>query len=361
MLYVIRLIYAFVLFAVAIEASVRVDDWYSYGAPVLENYNVESLYEQDAVGKRGKPYAHYLKWKLNSLGLRGPELRQGSVRVATVGSSETFGISESPGHEWPRALEKRINQSDRPQPVDVANLSYPGMLLVTFAKRLPEYLNLVDPQVVIVYPSPVGYINREAAIHYTMGESAEPPPELRIASRVQTVFKRIAPPWVIDWVQEQQAQRIFASTPKVMDRAPESLFEYYYDDLVLIVTELEKRGVPVILVTHATYFGAELDESERSMMMSWRKFYPALSEKGLLDLERRANEVLHRVAREHGLPLVDAAAQIPTGAEHFADFVHFTDRGAEELANLIYEEAVREALAKLAAAAPHSVEMNDVP
>jgi hypothetical protein len=49
------------------------------------------------MGQHGRPNAQYLKWKLNSLGFRGPELDPGATRILCVGSSETFGQYESEG------------------------------------------------------------------------------------------------------------------------------------------------------------------------------------------------------------------------------------------------------------------------
>jgi lysophospholipase L1-like esterase len=72
-------------------------------------------------------------------------------------------------------------------------------------------------------------------------------------------------------------------------------------------------------------------------MVAWRRFYPGLAEDGFLDLERRANHETREVARRRGLPLFDAARRVPRGPEHFADFVHFTDAGAEAMARGVAE------------------------
>ncbi|MCX7114016.1 MAG: SGNH/GDSL hydrolase family protein [Proteobacteria bacterium] len=328
-----------VLFAVSIEVAVRVDDWITFRAPIFKNFNQESLVETDALGKRGKPYAHYLKWKLNSLGFRGPELRPDGLRIGTVGSSETFGLYESIDHEWPRELEQSLNSRPGPVRIEVVNFAFAGMLVSTFEKRLPEFIQLTSPQVVIIYPSIVGELYRTGNFGpkpKANGKTPTPPAsELRIKYRAETIFKNNAPHWLIDWLRERRALRVFADTPLVMERAPDSLLDTFREDIKRVIFGLRADGVVPVLVTHATYFGPRLDSHETPMMINWRQFYPMLKEEGFLDMEARANAILKEIALSEHLILIDAAAKMPEGGEFFADFVHFTDRGSRLFSELI--------------------------
>ena len=332
-----RILLCLLCCALGVEVAVRVDDRLSYGAPLLGNFNYESLFEYDHLGKRGKPYARYLKWQMNSLGLRGPELRPGSRRIGVVGSSETFGLYERPGGEWPRRLESLLNQAAAHPPVDVVNFALPGMLLSTFQRRLAQWVELVRPHAVVFYPSPTGYLYYHEAQSPEARQAPKQRPELRITARAQQVLKDVLPDRIENWLRKRQARRIFAATAQVMESAPESLIDSYRADVAAVVGELRQRGIEPVLVTHATYFGARVDPSERAMMIAWRKFYPMLKEDGFLNLEARANDALRAVASAERVALVDAAARMPSGTEYFADFVHFTDRGAELFAAMVAE------------------------
>ncbi len=331
-----------VLFAVSIEVAVRVDDWITFKAPLFKNFNQESLVETDALGKRGKPYAHYLKWKLNSLGFRGPELRSDGLRIGTVGSSETFGLYESIDHEWPRELEQSLNSRPGQVRIEVVNFAFAGMLVSTFEKRLPEFIKITSPQVVIIYPSIVGELYRAGNFGpkpKADGKAPTPPSppasELRIKYRAETIFKNNAPHWLIDWLRERRALRVFADTPLVMGQAPDSLLDTFREDIKRVIYDLRADGIVPVLVTHATYFGPRLDSHETPMMINWRQFYPMLKEEGFLDLEARANAALKEIALSEQLVLIDAASKMPEGGEFFADFVHFTDRGSQLFSELI--------------------------
>ena len=55
---------------------------------------------------------------------------------------------------------------------------------------------------------------------------------------------------------------------------------------------------------------------------------------------------LRSVAVERRTPLVDAALRMPGGARNFAEFVHFTDAGADELSREVAEEIRNQVSAK---------------
>lgn len=330
------------LFAASIEAAVRVDDWITFKAPLFDNFNQGSLIETDSLGKHGKPYAHYLKWKLNSLGFRGPELRPGTLRIGTEGSSETFGLYESADHEWPRELERALNAGPGQIPIDVVNYALTGMLISTFERRLPEVIRSTSPQVVIIYPSIAGELYRPGnfgpkprADSGAQAPPKSPAPELRIKYRAETIFKNNAPHWLTDWLRTRYALRLFANTPTVLDRVPDALLDTFREDVKKVIADLRAHGVIPVLVTHATYFGHHLDPHETPMMIAWRQFYPILKEEGFLDMEARANAILKEIALSEHLVIIDAAAEMPEGGEFFADFVHFTDRGSRVFSELI--------------------------
>ncbi|MES2393690.1 MAG: SGNH/GDSL hydrolase family protein [Acidobacteriota bacterium] len=322
-----------VLLAVTLEVCARTEDTVRYGAPFFGNYSMTSLVETDAVGKHGRPHSSYLKWHLNAEGYRGPELRDGEYRIACVGSSETFGLYESPEMEWPRQLESLLNAGQLGRPFEVVNTGFAGMSVGTSLKRLPEMLATVRPQMVVVYPSYTAYIRH-----------APPPPdkfEPRMVDRVRVLLKKAVPQPLVARVQTWQL-RLSGSDAKAMDRLPEEAVEAFRSDLDAMVTQLQARGVRVVLVTHANRFGKTVLPAERSVMESWRKFYPALKEGGFLDMEQRMSDVMRAEGAARGVPVVDAAEEIAPGPKDFAEFVHFTDAGARAMALLVAAEVERE-------------------
>jgi hypothetical protein len=331
----VRLLVCLALALVMWEIAARVDDRVSMDAPLLEPYNPDILYTNDTLGMRGKPYARYSKWRFNSLGYRGPELDPQRIRVATLGASETFGLYESDGHEYPRQLERELNARAGGNVYQVMNVAYPGLSNNTALRRLPGMVATVRPSIVTIYPSLANYIDlpkNPNAISKAPEVSAY---ELRIAGKIRTTLKTVVPERVQTAVRRWEIQR--AANGQVWNRLPEEHVRVFHRELLATIEALSSQGVKPVLVTHATRFGDRVAPEERPMLVAWRRYYPTLAEDGFIDMERRLNDVIRQVASEHKVLLVDAAHLMPSGPRYFADFVHFTDAGARQMAVLIAE------------------------
>jgi lysophospholipase L1-like esterase len=333
-----------VVFVVVLEVCARVDDVVTYGAPFWGIYNDEILLQRDSIGKWGRPGARYAKWHLNSLGYRGPELHPGSIRIITMGASETFGLYEAPGEEYPRQLERDLNAWTGKNLFQVVNVAFAGETLPTAILRVPQIVDQIHPSYALIYPDLSSYI-------WMSLKTANPPPnrstpsdasqrgakfEPRLSVRVENLLKQVLPLAIQDRLRKVSMRREIASRHYViLDRLPEDRFERFRHDLQALITALREHQVEPVLVTHATIFSKPLIESDQLSLTHWRKVYPMLKEEGFLDMERRMNEVIRQTAAEQHLPLIDADEQMPHGPKYFADFVHFTTYGAGVMASIL--------------------------
>ncbi|MEX8522837.1 MAG: SGNH/GDSL hydrolase family protein [Leptothrix ochracea] len=325
-----------------LEMAARVEDFWRSGAPLLGNYSIESVFQPSDLGKEGRPGAHFGKWQMNALGFRGPELAppsgsRSALRVMTVGASETFGLYESPERDYPRQLEALLRRAPGLASASVVNIALPGMRIGRTA-YLERSLQKAPSQWVLIYPTPANYIGT------TVGFCAEPPatfpaspeperPEPRLKGKLVTLLKQHLPLAVMTLLRRASirwAERHLA----VMDSLPEATLDAFVADVDCALQAAQRHGARVVLSTHPNLFGPELAAGDGAALTAWRSFYPELREAGFLDMERRANARLRQLAAQRGVPLVDAAAQIPGGTQTFADFVHFTDAGAERMASL---------------------------
>ncbi len=309
------------LAAVTLEVCARFDDWITYGAPLLENYDNGTLNAFDAIGNRGKPHARYLKWQLNSLGFRNPELDPSRPKLLCIGSSETFGQFEPDGFEWPRQLERQLTG------VQVVNAGFAGETFPTSVKRLPEHLAQVKPVVVVLYPSVAHYLSIPFMAHYH-GPPPPPAPRPRMQARFETAIKQILPEALTTRLKQRQIEREAPAYGPLLDDMPPELVQRFEEDLRAAVHLIRQNGAAPVLVTHANRFGKSVLPAERPMLISWRKFYPNLREDGFVRMEQTMNQVTIRLALEEKVTLVDAARDMPTGPRYFADYVHFTSEGA---------------------------------
>jgi hypothetical protein len=325
----VRVAVAALIVTVVLELCARLDDLLTYGAPVSGVYNADTMYERDAIGKRGRPHARFRKWHLNSLGFRGPELETGRPTIVCFGASETFGLYEREGSEYPRRLEQELTERVGTRRFQVLNAAYPGESLRNASLRVPEIVRAAHPVAALVYGVPSQYIwlpyldvKRQPP-----GPIEQPRFEIRVEERIRNMLKGILPPRFRNWLREREIRSDPAAAP-AMDRLPERNIQRYRDDLQAMVVALRSRGVRPILVTHFSAFGENLSEEDRWLLTSWRRFYPMLKEDGFLDMERRANAAMRALAAEQNTPLIDLSRAVPPTSRYFADFGHLTDAGA---------------------------------
>lgn len=338
---VVRFALYSLIFLVTLEGLARLDDWVSEGAPLTGNHDIETIFISQPGSKVGKPGAQFGKWQINSLGFRGPELEAGRIPIAVYGASETFGIYESEGKEYPRQLESRLNQGAS-KGYNVVNLAVPG-LRIGRTGYLDESLKKVKPKYVVVYPTPAAYIGvsqgfcegaRQAGSSQAPSQVAAlpQPHRSRLAGKVDTVIKQAAPIWLMTSLKEIGLWRATRNLD-VKERVDEAAIQAYEADLRCVMDTIRAHGARPVMVTHATMFGEAVTPETQHMLVAWRRFYPDLAEGGFLDLERRANAVVRRLASSSpDAVLVEADKLVPGGPANFADFVHFTDAGAGLLA-----------------------------
>jgi lysophospholipase L1-like esterase len=328
-----------------LEIAARVDDYVRDDAALLKPYTISTLFRPSPFGREGVPGARFSKWQMNSLGYRGPEPQGGRSNVLTFGASETFGLYESAGHEYPRLLEAALNEGSA-EGYNVVNTALPGMRIGRVG-YLERAIDQTRARHVVVYPSPANYIgtekgfceqnSRPVGTPHGMGE------RFRLAGKLDQLAKKIMPLALQDLMR---SAAIWWTTRNavLLESVPAATLDALREDLRCLARAVQAKGATLVLVTHATYFGDRLEPGDTGMLRAWRRFYPELRDEGFIDLERRANAVIREVAAEHEIPLVDAATAIPRGPDHFADFVHFSDKGAALLGRLLAStilEAVR--------------------
>jgi lysophospholipase L1-like esterase len=325
-----------------LELAARVDDFVKDGAPLLKPYTINTLFRPSPFGREGVPAARFGKWHMNSLGYRGPEPRDGRINVVTFGASETFGLYESLNHEYPRVIEARL-EDVRPQAYNVVNIAIPGVRIGRIG-YLERALDQTQARYVVVYPSPANYIGTVTPF---CGQASTPVASaiglgerVRLSGKLDQLAKQVIPPQALSPVRSLMIRWANRNETPIA-RVPEETLNAFREDLRCVVRAAQQRGAAPVLVTHATYFGNKVAPEDAAMLLAWRRFYPELREEGFLDLEQRANEVIRAVAAEHKVSLVDAAAAIPAGPAHFADFVHFTDKGAALMAGLIADAILK--------------------
>jgi len=283
----------------------------------------------------------------------------GVIRIAVMGASETFGLYESPGKEFPAQLGAML-EDVRPGRYQVINAACAGMSLPRIAHYFRVWVGKFEPDVVIIYPTPVSYLTNEAPrsrINVRRGPRAAPSENLRLARKLRIVLKRALPASLQDRLRRRRISRaIRRHRPGwVWQSLPPERVALFRRHLTELIDTVQRGGARVVLATHANRFPRDRRKWTRAdevQMTAWRRFHPRASESVLLDMERVGNRIILELGRQRGIPVVDLAGILrrsrrvltnvarsagltwmrPPELNGFGDFAHFTDSGAQVVA-----------------------------
>jgi len=295
----------------------------------------------DELGIRGRPNGRFKKWSLNSFGFRHAEMSlepaRDCVRVMVLGASETFGLYESTGKEFPAQLETILRRTGCHE---VVNAAVPGLTLKGLVQLWKGWASRFRPDIVVVYPTPGFYLANSPPdfVKPPSGNPPAPPPwwTPRLLERAKDVFEFPA------FIQRRRVARQLASLTSsepgwAFSSLPADRLAQFEADLGLLADVVRDTGARVVLLTHATRFGGTPRADDEEALYAWRQFTPKASGDILLEFEQRAAEATVRAARRKGVALVDVRAVMNGHREWFAegDALHFNDAGAEVIADLI--------------------------
>jgi lysophospholipase L1-like esterase len=327
------------------EVTARVEDRLRLGVPVFSTPDRErDLVYHDAIAIRGKPNGRYKQWRLNQFGFRNGEMtvapREGCTRIMALGASETFGLNESPGMEYPAQLAKVLGRDD--ECYEVINAAIAGLTLRGIIPLWNGWGARFRPDVVMVYPTPAFYLGERSP------KSPGPPP----------ATPRAAPPWwssrmldrardrieYPDIIQHYRVRRGLAAATAAQPPAwffqnvPADRLAQFRNDLQELVGEIIARGAYPLLLTHATAFHNPPRPDETAALDAWRALGPKPTAQVLLDFEDASRRTALLVSEQMGVAVVDVAGHMNGRREWFADdYLHFNERGAGVVAELIAE------------------------
>ena len=363
------------VFVFSVEFACRVEDWVMYRMPILSRYrSLDDLVVRDAMGMHGRPNARFEKWVMNDLGMRGPPTTKtpapGTVRVITVGASETFGLRESPNREYPRQLEDSLNAQvsrascSRPEirRFEVLNAAFAGMGLPTIEQDVRNRLAPLGAKIVVIYPSPASYLDEQApaAARPDSSGQAEQAMPLRRAlypralSRMREQLKQALPEVIKTPLRARQTRAMVAAHPPGwrFESVPSDRLAQYDADLRRLIGTIRRVGATPVLVTHANEFVGR-PSADAPMLIAWEKFYPRATGRTIIAVDSVARALTIAAGADSGVVTVDAARTLagqPLSA--FADFVHFTDLGASVMAGVVRDGVVGAVCSAVESGAP---------
>jgi lysophospholipase L1-like esterase len=259
-----------------------------------------------------------------------------------MGASETFGLYESPDMEFPAQMQQ-IFDRNFPGGFQVLNAACPGMSPSRITHYYRVWIRQFDPDYVVYYPTPSFMLDADTVtILRTPSEQRRPhfQPSFRIEQRVSNALKQFLPTTIQTYVRELMMKRELQrhSSDWVVDTIPESAVQLFAQNLVVLANTVKQSGAKIIFATHANRISDPMTKEDLPALIAWRKQNPRRTEHCIIEMEKTANIIIRQVSVEQGIPVVDLAMIVPKSDDYFADYLHFTDQGAEVVADALVKQ-----------------------
>jgi hypothetical protein len=335
--------YAFALLVTVVSAEVaaRIDDWIVFGVtPWAVVERERDLMLRDTWGTRGRPNGRFNKFKLNSFGFRGPEISHlkppGTVRVMVLGASETFGLYESEGHEFPALLRTLI--AVRHENVEVVNAAVAGMSLPRLLTYWQRWVSTFEPDLVLLYPSPHLYLDTGGPPILDAAPPSPLPPlafRLRLQDRVIAAMRpfKLAKILRARYLLRQELSQ--HDEDWVFHEVPRDRLARFAGDLRRLGDSIADRGARPVLLTHASAISSPVRSADITFLEPFRVLYPRVTAEILQKFEASTAAETIRLATARKWHAIDLASHLSGSRSLFVDPVHFNDAGSAAAASLL--------------------------
>jgi len=252
---------------------------------------------------------------------------------------------------YPAQVQRRL-EAEAPGRYQVLNVACPGAGLAWIKGYFRRSLLRFEPDILTIYPAPVlslGSTATRSKQEENPDLEKKPRESLRILRKVRLVLRRAIPRWMsVPW-RRSQHERFLARVASrhepgwVWQEVPPVAVNHFRTHLAALIEEVQGAGVQMVLMTHANGFSERRSREDKMLILGWRRYFPRASEACLFGIEAEGNRIIHELGRRYRVPVVDIDAILEKGAKNFADPVHFTNRGAGQVAAALVKEILRQA------------------
>lgn len=331
---------------VSLEISARIYDKFKelnldahvYGSKIYQDSKFLDFSFKPNTAQYIRPYKEY--YRINSLGFRGKEFDikkpKNGFRIICMGASTTQS------GDYPDKLQKILSEEYPKRNIEVINAA---VLAWGTTQNLINYiirLTYLDANLIIPY-----FCNHQEDIRkygylYDLPQPQMRKSGLRRYSVLYNIFYNRIKDFQIyrkekQW-EKSLRQNFRKKTTEYKKAAQKATFSpnTYEMNLENLIILARGRGSKILLCTFATSFKPDMECDEYLHLRF--PYANAYFQQRMVDTN---NAVVKRLASDYNLPLSDIANKMPKDFECFFDFMHFTQTGAERLAEILAEDIRR--------------------
>ena len=269
---------------------------------------------------------------INNLGFRGPDLprdKGDAFRIVALGESQTFGPTLRDGEKpWPELLQDLFDRhASCGRRIEIVNGGTEAYTLENNLERMRRDILPLKPDLIVSTHGMNGFLPFGLRRVPEPNEPGVRPRASALIGRAVLTIERAAH----DWRDRNSAQASAAALPPMSDA--ELMRSRYADDYRKLIA-LARGGGADIALADATM--AVNEQSPREV----KDFYGAVFKPidDIIAANEAHNRMVKLIAREEGAPLIDMAAGVDGQWDDdlYLDIVHFTERGNERVAGLMF-------------------------
>ena len=288
----------------------------------------------------------------NTIGFRGedpPANFSESMTVIVVGGSTVHELALDEDETWVSLLNQRLKTNFRNLWINNAGLDGHS----TFGHRilLKEHLSALRPDV-IVYLIGVNDVSRDSVTHSEVLPDNLRTLSERIIKRLANQLEIVALPLNVyrttkspdslvhqpDFDVNEVGQRILTDDFKqnVIESIRHTYLKGYSDRVINLIRETQSMGIVPILITQPSLYGHYKDPVS-GLDLSLAKvgdFNGGLA----WDILELYNGETKRIGAQEDVLVIDLASSMSHSSEYYYDWIHFNIRGAQLVAQIVYEE-----------------------
>ncbi|HEY1782775.1 MAG TPA: acyltransferase family protein [Roseiarcus sp.] len=270
--------------------------------------------------------------RINNLGFRGPDMaydKGDAFRIVALGESQTFGPTLRDGEKpWPELLQDLFDRhASCGRKIEVLNAGTEAYTLEDNLERMRRDILALRPDLVVSAHGMNGFLPFGLRRIPEPKEPGVRPRASALIARAALTIERSAH----DWRDRNSAQ---AQPPALAPMTDAELMKTRYAEDYRKLIALARSGGADIALADSTM--AVNESSPRKV----KDFYGAVFKpiEDIIAANAAHNRMVKLIARQEGAPLIDMAASVDGAWDDdlYLDIVHFTERGNERVAGLMF-------------------------
>ena len=271
--------------------------------------------------------------RINNLGFRGPDMprdKGDAFRIVALGESQTFGPTLRDGEKpWPELLQDLFDRhASCGRKIEVLNAGTEAYTLEDNLERMRRDILPLKPDLIVSTHGMNGFLPFGLRRVPEPNEPGVRPRASALIARAALTIERSAH----DWRDRNSAH---AQPPALAPMTDAELMKTRYAEDYRKLIALARAGGADIALAELTM--AVNAQSPRKV----KDFYGAVFKPidDIIAANAAHNRMVKLIAREEGAPLIDMAAGVDGQWDDdlYLDIVHFTERGDERVAGLMFK------------------------